>query len=55
MVIVVDNQAPPLLWRLGRIVELVPGPDGTVRVAKVLTHQGLITRPIVKLVVLPVE
>lgn len=55
LVVVVDNQAPPLLWRLGRIVELLPGSDGTVRVAKVLTTQGLITRPIVKLVVLPVD
>jgi len=55
MVVIVDNQAPPLLWRLGRIIELVPGPDGTVRVASVLTQQGRITRPVVKLVVLPTD
>ncbi|XP_008182033.1 uncharacterized protein LOC103309131 [Acyrthosiphon pisum] len=55
MVVVVDNQAPPLSWRLGRIMELVPGPDGTVRVASVLTPQGRITRPVVKLVVLPTD
>uniref|UniRef100_A0A2S2PC01 Integrase catalytic domain-containing protein n=1 Tax=Schizaphis graminum TaxID=13262 RepID=A0A2S2PC01_SCHGA len=55
MVVVVDNQAPPLLWRLGRIIELVPGSDGTVRVASVLTHHGRITRPVVKLVVLPTD
>ncbi|XP_060879146.1 uncharacterized protein LOC132951345 [Metopolophium dirhodum] len=55
MVVVVDNQAPPLLWRLGCIIELLPGPDGTVRVASVLTHQGRITRPVVKLVVLPTD
>ncbi|XP_050065293.1 uncharacterized protein LOC126554218 [Aphis gossypii] len=55
MVVVVDNQAPPLFWRLGRIIELVPGSDGTVRVASVLTQQGRITRPVVKLVVLPTD
>lgn len=55
MDVVVDNQAPPLSWRLGRIMELVPGLDGTVRVASVLTHQGRITRPVVKLVVLPTD
>lgn len=55
MVVVVDNQAPPLSWRLGRVIELMPGPDGIVRVASVLTRQGRITRPVVKLVRLPTE
>lgn len=54
LVVVVDNQSPPLVWRLGRITEVLPGADGTVRVAKVLTSTGHITRPVVKLVPLPV-
>lgn len=38
MVVVVDNQSPPLAWRLGRILDVLPGPDGHVRVARVLTR-----------------
>ncbi|KAF0761119.1 DUF5641 domain-containing protein [Aphis craccivora] len=53
MVVVVDNQSPPLAWRLGRVVELLPGSDGHVRVVRVLTRAGTITRPVVKLVPLP--
>ncbi|KAL4100913.1 hypothetical protein QTP88_020938 [Uroleucon formosanum] len=53
MVVVVDTQNPPLLWRLGRIVELFPGTDGHVRVARVLTRAGSVVRPVVKLVPLP--
>jgi len=48
MVVVIDNQSPPLLWRLGRVTELLPGSDGHVRVARVV-----MTRPVVKLVKLP--
>jgi len=55
MVVVIDNQCPPLSWRLGRITEVLPGADGTVRVARVLTSTGQITRPAVKLVLLPVD
>jgi len=53
MVVVRDNQSPPLTWRLGRVVKLLPGNDGHVRVARVMTRQGEITRPVVKLVPLP--
>lgn len=53
MVVIVDNQTPPLMWRLGRVTELYPGPDEVVRVAQVLTQTGHLTRPVVKLVPLP--
>lgn len=53
MVVIVDNQSPPLSWRLGRVITLYPGPDGVVRVAQVFTRMGNITRPVVKLVPLP--
>ncbi|KAL4108119.1 hypothetical protein QTP88_018370 [Uroleucon formosanum] len=53
MVIVVDNQSPPLMWRLGRVLELLPGTDGHVRVVRVMTRLGIVTRPVVKLVPLP--
>jgi len=53
MVVIIDNQAPPLTWRLGRVLEVLPGQDGVVRVVRLLTHQGSITRPVAKVVVLP--
>ncbi|XP_060846778.1 uncharacterized protein LOC132926439 [Rhopalosiphum padi] len=53
LVIIKDNCSSPLVWRLGRVHELLPGPDGIVRVVKLLTKQGITTRPVVKLVPLP--
>ncbi|XP_050064202.1 uncharacterized protein LOC126553053 [Aphis gossypii] len=53
MVTIRDNLAPPLEWRLGRVLEVLPGKDGVVRVARVLTSRGMVTRPVVKLVLLP--
>lgn len=55
MVVVIDNQSPPLAWRLGRILELLPGNDGVVRVVRLLTSHGQITRPVAKIVVLPTQ
>lgn len=55
LVIIVDNQTPPLMWRSGRILEVLPGKDGVVRVARVLTQQGQLMRPVTKLVVLPTQ
>ncbi|CAI6362474.1 unnamed protein product [Macrosiphum euphorbiae] len=55
MVIVKVNDAPPLSWPLGRIIEVYPGTDKVVRVAKVITKQGVFTRPVVKLVPLPTD
>lgn len=40
-------------WRLGRIVKVYPGSDGKIRVADLKTQNGIITRPIHKLVLLP--
>lgn len=53
MVVVVDKQCPPLLWRLGRVTELLPGVDGNVRVVRVLTQASVVTLPVVKLVLMP--
>lgn len=49
MVIIKDDNAPPLQWRLGRIENLHAGPDGQIRVATVRTASGSLTRPLVKL------
>ncbi|CAI6351883.1 unnamed protein product [Macrosiphum euphorbiae] len=55
MVVIIDSHSSPLMWRLGRVMEVTPGADGIVRVARVLTSTGDITRPVVKLVPLPVD
>lgn len=55
MVVIIDNQSLPLTWRLGRILEVLPGNDGVVRVVRLLTRQGEITRPITKIIVLPAQ
>jgi len=55
LVVIKDNLTPPLMWRLGRVLELFPGEDNVVRVVKILTKQGTLVRPVVKLVRLPVE
>ncbi|CAH2226596.1 jg5547 [Pararge aegeria aegeria] len=44
MVLVRDRTQPPLLWVLGRITKLHPGPDGVNRVAEILTKKGTIRR-----------
>lgn len=55
LVIVINNQVPPLAWCMGRVVQLLPGSDGVVRVVKVLTRNGHFVRPVSKLVLLPTE
>lgn len=54
---IVMIQAPNVLpqsWPLGRIISVLPGKDGVVRVVGVKTQHGEIIRPVSKLVPLPV-
>lgn len=53
LVLIREQNLPPLQWRLGRIIRVFPGPDGVVRVAEVRTSSGVITRAMVKLCPLP--
>jgi len=55
MVIVEAPNRPPSDWRLGRVTEVHPGADKTVRVVTVRTKDGTYQRPVVKLVRLPVD
>lgn len=55
LVLVKDERLPPLTWNMGRIMEIHPGNDGLVRVATLKTRNSVITRPITKLCVLPLE
>ncbi|XP_075150654.1 uncharacterized protein LOC142224752 [Haematobia irritans] len=47
-----DEQLPPTSWKLGRVDDVYPGSDGRVRVAEVRTANGVVRRPVVKLVIL---
>lgn len=55
MVVIRDNNVSPINWRLGRVIETLPGKDNIVRVIRILTAQGTITRPVVKVTVLPTQ
>lgn len=53
LVILKEDNLPPLQWRLARIVKLFPGTDGISRVADVLTPKGTIRRAINKMCIIP--
>lgn len=53
MVIIKDPHSPPLQWRIARVIGVSPGADGVVRVVRLRTSDGIIIRPVVKLVKLP--
>ncbi|XP_045483201.1 uncharacterized protein LOC123688642 [Harmonia axyridis] len=55
LVLIKDDQLPPLRWRLGRIEKLHHGADKIARVASVRTTQGILQRPVVKLYPLPLQ
>ena len=54
MVLIRDRHQPPLLWLLGRVVKLHPGPDGTSRVADIRTSKGVIQRAYNNICPLPI-
>lgn len=55
VVLLKEDNLPPLKWALGRILEIMPGSDGRVRVVKIKTKDGIFARPITKLCPLPHE
>jgi hypothetical protein len=55
MVLIADDNLPPLLWKLGRILETHPGPDSRVRVVTIRTPQGICKRPTAKVCPLPID
>ncbi|XP_054711001.1 uncharacterized protein LOC129220596 [Uloborus diversus] len=55
IVLVHRENAAPLEWTLGRIVELFPGTDGSVRVVTVYTKYGHFKRGINKVYLLPIS
>lgn len=55
LVVIKQDNIPPLKWPLGRILEVFPGSDGIVRVASVKTTDGIFKRPAIKLCPLPID
>lgn len=55
LVLIRNENLPPAQWRLGRIVELLPGKDGLVRNVIVKTEKGAFKRPVQKICILPVD
>lgn len=44
LVLIKERALPPLLWSLGRVLQLYPGNDGVSRVAEIKTRRGTIRR-----------
>lgn len=53
LVLIKQDNLPPMSWKLARVVKLFEGSDGIARVAEVRTNQGTYSRPLVKLCPLP--
>ncbi|EFN63135.1 hypothetical protein EAG_00015, partial [Camponotus floridanus] len=47
--------SPPNKWPLARIESIYPGRDGHIRVVDVRTSTSSLTRPVNKLVLLPIN
>lgn len=55
IVLIQDNNAPPLRWKLGRIIELHKGKNNKVRIVTLWTTSGTYKRAINKLCKLPLS
>ena len=54
LVIVKQDNMPPLKWNVGRVVQLYPGADGIIRVASVRLNDSVVKRAVTKLCILPI-
>ncbi|XP_055527010.1 uncharacterized protein LOC129719642 [Wyeomyia smithii] len=55
MVLLKDDNAPPLKWKLARVTKIFAGTDGNIRVVTVRTKDGCFDRGISKICVLPIR
>lgn len=54
LVIVKDENVPPIRWKMGRIIAVHPGKDDVIRVVTVKTATGEVKRPVEKICILPI-
>ncbi|XP_057656756.1 uncharacterized protein LOC130894159 [Diorhabda carinulata] len=52
--IVLHDDAAPLAWKIGRIMNVHPGADGHIRVVTVKVKNAIFKRPVTKISVLPI-
>lgn len=50
-----EDGTPPMQWKLGRVIETHPGPDGRVRVVTLRTRDGTFKRAVARISLLPIE
>lgn len=55
LVLLKQQGLSPLQWLLGRVQEVHTSADGNVRSATVKTASGILTRPLTKIAILPIE
>lgn len=55
LVIIRDDNTPPVQWKLGRVVSVHPGVDNVVRVAGIKTANGTLKRPVRKICLLAIN
>ncbi|XP_018370063.1 PREDICTED: uncharacterized protein LOC108765716 [Trachymyrmex cornetzi] len=55
MVLLRNENTPPMHWRLGRVVAVHPGKDGLIRVIDVKTSNGVLQCSLPKICILPIE
>lgn len=55
LVLIKEDNLPPLKWRLGRILRTFPGKDGVARVADIRTSTGIVQRAFSKICPLPLQ
>ncbi|XP_015125213.1 uncharacterized protein LOC107047000 [Diachasma alloeum] len=55
LVLLRDDNLPPLKWRLGRVIETYPSDDNIIRKVKVRTSTGEVDRNVRRLAPLPID
>ncbi|XP_074032115.1 uncharacterized protein [Leptinotarsa decemlineata] len=55
IVLIKEENQPPMVWKLGRIEAVHPGKDGINRVATILTSTGMVKRSFNRICPLPIE
>lgn len=55
VVLIRDDNAPPLQWSIGKVLEVTCGSDGHIRVARIQSNKGVLKRGVQYLCPLPFE